>query len=190
MHGSIDHPRDIVLTREDYIRYADRRGALAGIVQALLITRRMLFVGFSLSDDNFHRIADDVRRAVRGTASGSSEPFGTSLLLGQDQPALTELWRGDLCCVGIGDQDEDIPHRARDLEIFLDHVLAGATTGAEHLLDPAFDVVLTDPERALAEALRQFADSMPSEARRAPQWPMVSRLLDDLGSALRESEPK
>ena len=37
------------------MRYASRRSALRGIVQSLLITRHMLFAGFSLNDDNFHR---------------------------------------------------------------------------------------------------------------------------------------
>ncbi len=36
MHGSIERPKDIVLTRDDYLSYAERRAALAGIVQALL----------------------------------------------------------------------------------------------------------------------------------------------------------
>ena len=31
--------------REDYIRYHERRQALAGIVQAFLITKHMLFIG-------------------------------------------------------------------------------------------------------------------------------------------------
>eukprot|EP01125_Pyxidicula_operculata_P005537 TRINITY_DN1956_c0_g2_i2.p2 TRINITY_DN1956_c0_g2~~TRINITY_DN1956_c0_g2_i2.p2 ORF type:complete len:307 (-),score=129.12 TRINITY_DN1956_c0_g2_i2:31-951(-) len=47
------------------MRYSTRRSALSGIVQSLLITRHMLFVGFSLKDDNFHRIIDEVRRSVR-----------------------------------------------------------------------------------------------------------------------------
>ena len=30
----------------------------------MLITKHMLFVGFSLNDDNFHRIMDAVRGAI------------------------------------------------------------------------------------------------------------------------------
>jgi hypothetical protein len=76
MHGCISHPQDIVLTRVDYLRYESRRAALMGIVQSLLITKvplptitsslrrfvlmriavqHMLFVGFGMTDDNFHR---------------------------------------------------------------------------------------------------------------------------------------
>ena len=54
------------MTRSDYLRYDDRRAALKGIVQALLITRHMLFIAFSMTDDNFHRIIEEVRKAVGG----------------------------------------------------------------------------------------------------------------------------
>jgi hypothetical protein len=40
MHGCVERPKDIVLTRSDYIRYDARRAALRGIVQAMLITRQ------------------------------------------------------------------------------------------------------------------------------------------------------
>ena len=55
MHGCVTRPEDIVLTRTDYIRYAESNAALGGIVQALMMTKHMMFVGFSLTDDNFHR---------------------------------------------------------------------------------------------------------------------------------------
>ena len=47
MHGNINHKEDIVLSREHYMRYENRRSALHGIVQNLLITKKILFVGFS-----------------------------------------------------------------------------------------------------------------------------------------------
>ena len=54
LHGCVTQPAEIVLTRADYIRFGERRQAMSGIVQALLVTKKMLFVGFSLNDDNFH----------------------------------------------------------------------------------------------------------------------------------------
>lgn len=47
LHGCINHTQDIVLTREQYLRYDAMRAALGGIVQAMLITKQMVFVGFS-----------------------------------------------------------------------------------------------------------------------------------------------
>lgn len=63
MHGCVTKPEEIVLTKSHYIRYAERYAALAGIVQASLLTRHLLFVGFSFDDDNFQRIYDPVRKA-------------------------------------------------------------------------------------------------------------------------------
>ncbi|KJE89461.1 hypothetical protein CAOG_00925 [Capsaspora owczarzaki ATCC 30864] len=89
MHGCASHPEDIVLTREDYMRYATRRSALQGIVQSLLITRHMLFVGFSLQDDNFHRVVDEVRRAIRSTTSSSAPVVSAAAIVNDlaSQPA-------------------------------------------------------------------------------------------------------
>ena len=66
MHGCVTRPEEIVLTKQDYIRYSDRFAALSGIVQSLLLTKHLLFVGFSLDDDNFIRIYDSVKKA-KGT---------------------------------------------------------------------------------------------------------------------------
>ena len=63
MHGTVTHPDEIVLSKRDYMRYHDRFAAMAGIVQSTLLTRHLLFVGFSLDDDNFQRIFDSVRKA-------------------------------------------------------------------------------------------------------------------------------
>src|SRR5262249_6692238 len=100
MHGCVTRPADIVLTRADYLRYEERRSALAGIVQAMLLTRHMLFVGFSLNDENFHKVAYAVRRA-RDPAARSRSRFGTVLKLA-DEPFVEELWRDELGFISMG----------------------------------------------------------------------------------------
>ena len=146
LHGCITHPEDIVLTREDYLRYDASLAALAGLVQGLLITRHMLFVGFSLGDDNFHRIADSVRRAVR------REPFGTSLSVASNR-LLKEIWSKDLDWVGLG----DLPASARLLEIFLDRLAARSVAAAAHLFDPNYAAILSTPEASLRDELAKLA---------------------------------
>jgi hypothetical protein len=90
MHGCILHENDIVLTREHYLRYNERNQALAGIVQAMLITKHMLFLGFSLSDDNFYNIASTVRKSIRTSDNKSQDaPFGTSVALVDNPSKLT-----------------------------------------------------------------------------------------------------
>lgn len=174
MHGSVSKPDDIVLTRDDYLQYGERRGALMGIVQALLITRHMLFVGFSLTDENFHRIAYDVRRALP-PSGGARNRHGTALLV-EEQRALERLWADDLEFVTLA---SDATTGGRTLAIFLDRVLAEATTSARHLLDPTFAELLTPEQEALASALRGLRRE--EDAAAAPEWVFVERLLADLG---------
>ena len=61
MHGCINHPDDIVLTRKDYMRYSQKRSVLGGVLQSTLLTKHLLYVGFSLTDSNFQTLFDTVR---------------------------------------------------------------------------------------------------------------------------------
>ena len=74
LHGTITDPESLVLSRDDDPALPPRgQRTLGGVVQAMLLTRHMLFVGFSLTDDHFHRIVHDVRAAAghRRRACGS-----------------------------------------------------------------------------------------------------------------------
>lgn len=65
MHGCVTAPDEIVITREDYEKYESSRArALIGLVQASLMTKHLVFIGFSLSDPNYLRIVDEVRMAL------------------------------------------------------------------------------------------------------------------------------
>lgn len=192
MHGCVTHPDDIVLTREDYLRYAERRGALAAIVQALLITRHMLFVGFSLNDDNFQRIADEVRKVVRSrpfVEGQKPSPFGTALLL-NPQPLFARLWANDIECVAIngnvGTDDESlvrasIPSAANTLEVLLDYILFRANQHVNHILDDRYAGVLNPAEQGLKAAIVSFERSVRLEMTQLPAWKPVAEMLRALG---------
>jgi hypothetical protein len=167
LHGSVERPDDIVLTRDNFLAYRERRQALAGIVQALLITRHMLFVGFSLEDDNFHQIVHAVRRAVHPSEPADDDrgPFGTALVVAAN-PLTEELWRGSLRWIPLADgHRESQALAARRLEIFLDRVGAGASSAAGHLFDARWDEVLTDGERELRDRLAQLFAEVSPEAK-------------------------
>jgi hypothetical protein len=178
MHGCIDHPDDIVLTREDYLRYEQHRAALAGIVQALLITKHMLFVGFSLNDDNFHRIIDSVKRAIRpeGTGDAKAEPFGTVLFV-TDDAFVRELWQRDLSAYSLRrapdagvakDETAATQAAARRLEILLDY-LGAATVEPAFMGEWRFAELLKPSEqrlrRMLVELFEEFPDAGTKNAR-------------------------
>lgn len=179
LHGCVDHPEDIVVTREDYMRYSEQRRALAGTVQSLLLTRHMLFVGFSLDDDNFHRIADDVRKIVVESGGDTGEPFGSSIVL-HDRPFLEDMWRDEVDMVAVGEDHHSTAEAARRVEIFLDYVLAH-TVDPRYLLNERFSHILSEPERQLRDELLSMLRRVDGSVWRTPAWSKIANALVELG---------
>lgn len=61
LHGSIDQPDTIVLTRSDYAKARLERREMLDYLRHELADAGFLFAGFSLSDPNFNTIHDDLR---------------------------------------------------------------------------------------------------------------------------------
>jgi hypothetical protein len=61
LHGSIDQPDTIVLTRTDYARARADRKEMLSFLRGEIADTAFLFVGFSLSDPNFNLLHDDIR---------------------------------------------------------------------------------------------------------------------------------
>jgi len=147
----------------------------------LMLTRHMLFVGFSLTDDNFHRIVHDVRSTL-ATSTASTGHFGTALSL--DGRALKrQLWAKDVNIVSLaGGATTDSTRRLR---ILLDYIGMQAADCTAHLLDERYDGVLSDEDKQLRKALAALADSLPCD-RSTGAWATaggkrLARLLADLG---------
>jgi hypothetical protein len=186
MHGSVERPDTMVLTRDDFLRFQESETALAGVVQALLLTRHMLFVGFSFNDDNFRRIAHAARRAI-----GDRDVFGTTLVV-HPNPLARELWRDALEWIGFdaplaaatgSATGDDLPRaaQARLLDVFLDRLACLATTSTTHLGDPAYDGALSAAERSLRDRLAALRDAATPAERSTAAWREVEKLLDRLG---------
>jgi hypothetical protein len=165
LHGTVSEPAAIVVTREDYLGYHEQRAALAGIVQGLLITKHMLFVGFSLEDENFHRIVHDVRNALRaGSDEGKHQPFGTAVML-EDRPLRQALWREELEFAVTKPKRatrDGALAAARCFEIFLDVVGAKTSTVSSYLLDRAYDELLSETDRDLRDKFTRFLERVSS----------------------------
>lgn len=175
LHGCVapERRKDIVLTRGDYLSLREHRATLTGLVQALLVTRHMLFVGFGLADDHFHAVVHDVRRAL---GPGRETALGTALLLEHDE-LREELWKHDLAYVAMS--GGTVPESARRLELFLDHLLLLSATSDAHLFDRSYEQMLTEDERRLRSVLTTaFAGQSFGDA---PAWIRVRGLLGDLG---------
>jgi len=156
LHGTVDRPDEIVLTRDDYLGLPTRAGALFGVLQAMLMTRHMLFVGYSLTDDTFHKVMHEVRQA-RGSVPGK---VGTALVL-FDDPLLEELWGDMLDIVSVAPRPEGpvtpahITDASNQLDHFLDRVGLLAADVSSFLLDPTYATMLDAEELAIAAALRE-----------------------------------
>lgn len=146
LHGDIGRP-DVVITRSDYLGLARERGALFGIVQAMLVTRHLLFVGYSMSDEDFHALVEEINAAVKPEALPH---LGTALVL--DDPSWGQLWSGSIDVEPI-DRSADLGANARTLQIVLDMVNALAADSSPHLLESRYWALLDDAEVAVVKQL-------------------------------------
>ena len=179
LHGSIDAPEKIVLTRSEYLEMPKRYGALIGLVQGLLLMRHMMFVGYSLQDEDFHELIHEVRSA-RGDEAGPAR--GTVLTL-FDDGLERDLWEDDLHIVPmttLAPTPEEVPEAARELEIFLDLVGFLSSTSAAFFLDPTYESLSND-EASLREALTHLIDLTRGTTRHTVGH-KVRRFLKELGA--------
>jgi hypothetical protein len=180
LHGCRTTLDDIVLTEEDYDTYNHRREAFAGIVQSLLVTRHMLFVGFGLTDPNISRLLRSVERALRDY-NVPQHGLGTILTVG-DHGLRSSRWNKRFHVEHLRTADADggdLPTRVRLLELVMDRVAARSSGAHAHLLDPRFDGLLNDRERAARTLAEKFAEDL---LELAGETAMTARIL----GALRE----
>lgn len=171
LHGSVDAPESIVLTRDHYLRFNTDRDSLTSLAKATLMTRRLLFVGFGMSDPHFHEIAHDVRRALPAARSRVAT-FGTVLTL-TESDITRKLWKGELDFIHF-----DTPRR---LDIFLDAIMAHACDGHSYVLAEGYATTLPSADAALRNAVERMIDSLDKDAKSSAAWPRLEAALRELG---------
>jgi hypothetical protein len=179
LHGDAAHPDSVVLTREQYLS-GDSRSALAGVLQSLLLTRHVLFVGTSMLDDDLIRIAHQVRTALAGGGEGGRRRAGTVLALSED-PVRARLWERDVDTVAMAPADVPAPDAARRLEVLLDLLGCLSSRPAGYLLDPAYRGLLDEEETALSAALCRVAEETAGASGESWAGQEVRELLTRLG---------
>lgn len=60
MHGDVDHPAKAVLTKDDYVLYDKKKPLFRTILKGDLISKRLLFIGFSFEDPNLDYILGQI----------------------------------------------------------------------------------------------------------------------------------
>lgn len=187
LHGCVHRPNDIVLTRQDYLRYAENRAVLGGVLQSAMMNKHLLYVGFSLTDSNFHAMLDDVRKAVpnvemlkeRNTALALKMPRLEKELWADEVDIVTMLVEGEADTTSFG-------KLARRQEIFLDALCAEvAVNSATFFLTDRFCPLLSDEESTLRDVILKFKsdlESIPRSVRDSPAFKKARDMLYSLGS--------
>lgn len=66
MHGDIDHVNELIITRDDYLYFDKKHELFREILEAELVSKTFLFIGFSFSDPNLQSILGKLRILLDG----------------------------------------------------------------------------------------------------------------------------
>lgn len=177
LHGDVDHPEQIVLTRRHMVRYDAANRPSAAVLQSLLLTKRLLAVGVSMTDDNVIRLAHEVDEYRVQHQEGGTATFGT-VLDSKGDKLRGRLWAGQLDWINLPDQVGVTGFRA--LELVLDRIAFHAARTSSWLLDERFDGLLNDrDDAALAADVRALYERM--SKRKVSKWAPLVRRLEELG---------
>lgn len=179
LHGDIDHVKQIVLTRRHMVRYDAANRPSAAVLQSLLLTKRLLAVGVSMTDDNVIRLAHEVQAYRDEHQKGKHGTFGTVLDTDGDD-IRAALWDGQLDWVRLEAESGMSGRRAQ--ELFLDRVADHAARDSSWLLDQRFEGLLDrDEDRRMAAEVRDLYRRIPH--RQGDKWTPLVQRLEELGAS-------
>jgi hypothetical protein len=176
MHGDLKNA-DLVFTEEDYGTFEEHHGVLGAVLQALLITRHLVFVGYSLRDENFVDLANEVVRTLEASKAPHTR-IGTVLSLAGAPADSARQREGGFEIVPVGGDGPEITRAdCRLLEIFLDRVAWRASEDKwSWILDDRYLHLLNEPsDRRFAQILKNL------EIPRTSKWNGLLGLLRSYG---------
>lgn len=184
-HGCVKRPETIVITKKDYEELQQDYGALQAVIESLLLTSHLMFVGFSMTDLDFTKAVEKVRKVRTRADNDELPPVATVLALHPRTVAMQD----DFDIVPMLDGEDD-PEAARLLEIFLDRISWEATTHGSasdsYLLHPNYRDLFADDTATiqLRELLDPFVKKMGSKdpVCSSRGWKHVEDLLLRLGA--------
>jgi hypothetical protein len=200
IHGSTENLDSLVFTRKNYIDFFKSNRALLGVLQASLLTRHMLFVGYGLKDDDFHELLHEVENAFPN--GKPDRPLGTVLTLFTD-PLRDQLLRKTVRVVPMRERptaDRQTPEgeqvwkeqealAIRDLERFLDLIGMLSSDHSAFLLDDQYYDEWSASEKVLVGSLQKLSSDIRLATTEGVDqtghaWTLVKMLLRELGADL------
>lgn len=155
MHGDVEHPDKIVLTRRHMVMYDAANRPSATLLQSILLTKHLVVTGASMTDPNVVRLTHEVDGYRQAHQDAPHNAYGTALDVGPPSPSQARLWKGQLDWVTLA--ENEIGGGPRALEILLDLVGMHASRDASWLLDPRFAGLLDADQRGFAEKVQELA---------------------------------
>ncbi|MDJ0027156.1 SIR2 family protein [Gordonia alkanivorans] len=194
MHGEVGRPETVVLTRRSFVRYDANFRPAGSLLQALMMTRHMLVVGTSMTDDNVIRLALEVDDFISRDHS-----FGTFIDVSESSTR-AELWGPRFHWAHCG--GDGIVARVRSMEILLDAVAMYAAQDDSWLLDERFGGLLHSGDQSAASDVRGVLGRVQSTPRTRlrplrnklaalgadPRWVESRTLLAELEQLVRASK--
>ncbi len=146
-HGDAPTRRGIVISRDDYDRFFDKRPAMALLLEGLLLNQSFFFLGYGLRDPDFrqiyHRIAVMLRGAKRSSFATTFESTSTH--------AHAQWRKKHLELIDV--PGEGPADKSRALDLFLDRL-------AEAVADDPRLFLADDVERPLAPHVTALRDEL------------------------------
>lgn len=152
-HGDTNRSGGLVLTAQSYAEFTKTHDVIADILSTMFVlSREVLFVGYSLGDENIRALIDRAARHHRQYHAASTR-VGTIISLSDAGVSQDE----ELIKIGLSDGTHAVAEPARRLEIMLDYLLWRASRGEDSwLLDPRYEDLLDQTEAEPATTLRSL----------------------------------
>lgn len=189
LHGTISEPETVVFTRDHYFDAFRSSRALMGLVQAMLFTRHMLFIGYGLRDEDFHELVYEVRSAFPNGKFTSQ--LGTTIAL-FDDPIQSELWDDMLNVVSVRPSlngrpptSDEVADAGRDVARLLDLIGMLSSDRSSFLLDWHYEGARTPEENEAWREMESVVDIVQKSSANGPGWDEIKTLLRNLGADLK-----
>lgn len=185
LHGDIDeaHKDSIVLTRRHMVTYDAKNRPSTALLQSLLLTRHLLIVGTSMTDDNVLRMLHEVNAYQEAFLPASDRGEVGTVLDTDLQKERAELWQGNLTWCDLKKEADD-DQSFRVLELLLDRLAFYAASESSWLLDARFSDLLPETELpAQSAVIAAEARALRGRLTSGDAWEPLRSALDRLGAS-------